>query len=103
MKLASVMALGNKEKVAVIEVSGNKFLIGVCASNISLLHHFPEFDDSAADRSSEQVNQNRNAGKSFDSSAGQVESTGLSFQNDSKPKDFSSYLKAVINRSNTFG
>ncbi len=41
MKLISSMALGTREKMVLVEVDGQKLLLGVTPSNIASLHVFP--------------------------------------------------------------
>gem|GEM_PF-6481189 len=42
LKVVSAMAIGTRERVAVLDVRGEQFLIGVTSQQISLLHHFDE-------------------------------------------------------------
>ena len=48
LKITSAIAVGSRERVAVVEVKGEQFLIGVTPHNISLLHHFSEEELIAA-------------------------------------------------------
>ncbi len=41
MKLVSSMALGSREKMVLVEVEGQKLLLGVTPNNIASLHVFP--------------------------------------------------------------
>ena len=42
LKIVSAIAVGTRERVAIVEVRGEQFLIGATPHNISLLHHFSE-------------------------------------------------------------
>lgn len=42
MRVVSALPLGTREKIAVVDVNGQQFLIGVTVQNISLLHSFDE-------------------------------------------------------------
>lgn len=42
LKIVSAIAVGTRERVAIVEVRGQQFLIGATPHNISLLHHFSE-------------------------------------------------------------
>lgn len=42
MRVVSALPLGTREKIAVVDVNGQQFLIGITAQNISLLHSFDE-------------------------------------------------------------
>lgn len=48
LKIVSAIAVGSRERVAVVEVKGEQFLIGATPHNISLLHHFSEEELEAA-------------------------------------------------------
>lgn len=52
LKIVSAIAVGSRERVAVVEVKGEQFLIGATPHNISLLHHFSEEELIAADAKS---------------------------------------------------
>ncbi|KZY61380.1 hypothetical protein A3742_06035 [Oleiphilus sp. HI0071] len=52
LKIVSAIAVGSRERVAVVEVKGEQFLIGATPHNISLLHHFSEEELEAADAKS---------------------------------------------------
>lgn len=42
MKVVAAMPVGTRERVAIIDVKGQQFLIGITAQNINHLHSFPE-------------------------------------------------------------
>ncbi len=48
MKLVSSMALGTREKMVLVEVDGQKLLLGVTPSSIASLHVFPADPDQNA-------------------------------------------------------
>lgn len=52
LKVVSAIAVGSRERVAVVEVKGEQFLIGATPHNISLLHHFSEEELLAANEKS---------------------------------------------------
>ena len=42
LKVVSTIAIGARERVAIIDVKGEQFLIGATQQNINLLHHFDQ-------------------------------------------------------------
>ncbi len=46
MKTLAMLPLGRKEKVALIEVCGQTFLIGIAQNQITLLHHFSDLSQA---------------------------------------------------------
>jgi len=42
LSIVSALAVGTRERIAVVDVRGEQFLVGVTAQQISLLHHFDE-------------------------------------------------------------
>lgn len=42
LKIVSAIALGARERIAIVDVKGQQFLIGVTSQNISLLHNFDD-------------------------------------------------------------
>ncbi len=42
MKMLATMPVGNREKIALIEVEGKRFLIGIASGNVNCLHVFEE-------------------------------------------------------------
>tara|TARA_Y100000588_G_C14215992_1_gene908850 strand:+ start:90 stop:404 length:315 start_codon:yes stop_codon:yes gene_type:complete len=40
IEIISQKSLGSKEKLAIIEIERERFLIGITSANINLLHHF---------------------------------------------------------------
>ncbi len=42
IKVRSVMSVGNRERIALVEVGDTQLLLGVCPTQISTLHVFPE-------------------------------------------------------------
>lgn len=42
LNIVSALAVGTRERIAVVDVRGEQFLVGVTSQQISLLHHFDE-------------------------------------------------------------
>lgn len=57
MRVVGAIALGARERVAVIDVKGEQFLLGVTPQNISFLHRFDEAPISTARRNSGEFAQ----------------------------------------------
>jgi flagellar biosynthetic protein FliO len=57
MRVVGAIALGARERVAVIDVKGEQFLLGVTPHNISFLHRFDEAPISTARRNSGEFAQ----------------------------------------------
>lgn len=59
LRIVSAIALGARERIAIVDVKGEQFLIGVTSQNISLLHSF----DDAPITTSESVKSSEFANK----------------------------------------
>ncbi|MFL0799195.1 MAG: flagellar biosynthetic protein FliO [Agarilytica sp.] len=88
MKLISTMALGTKEKMVLVEVEGQKLLLGVTPNNIASLHVFPS--EGAQNNAERLENDN------------QIESDVSGFSNHTpagqlpEKWDFARYFKKII-------
>ncbi|MFT7561676.1 MAG: flagellar protein FliO/FliZ [Flavobacteriales bacterium] len=87
MKILSVMPVGNKEKIALVEVEGEKLLIGVTSHSINLLNKFESSSITESTASNEEL--------AVDDREAQINSG--SQEPSKRETDFSHYLKAVLN------
>lgn len=118
MKVASVLPLGQKEKLVIVDVEGSRLLLGVTQNGINLIEHLAPSLDSNEQYSASRVNkvfsedQSDYADQNFQDVLIDVEKNPLSRTSSSlnmdkagiktpKPAiDFSRYLKSVLSGKN---